>query len=362
MWPVAKPMSEFVARQNTLLSGLNVSAAFKKLMVITPLQACFTHIPLFTEKMKTMKHVKSLFVACMSILLLVSCKKDEVPANASKTIATLVTENANLSLLRAAVVRAGLVETLSGQGTFTVFAPDNSAFQAAGLGTEAAINAVAVEDLRRILLYHVLGQEFAAAAIPNGTTELATAAQINAYVTKNGNGVLVNGAAVTTADVDASNGVVHVINTVLMPPPGNIVALAQANSNLSFLVAAVLRASQGSTNVASVLSGAGPFTVFAPTNAAFQSAGFASIDAINAADPNTLASILTYHVIGARVFSSDLTEGAAPATVNGATVTITLSGGAKVRGRSNNTASNITATNIIATNGVVHVIDQVLLP
>ncbi|HCL07082.1 MAG TPA: beta-Ig-H3/fasciclin [Chitinophagaceae bacterium] len=306
------------------------------------------------------KHTKVLMLASMLLFMLVSCKKDEaVPA---KTIAALVTENANLSLLRVAVVRAGLVETLSGQGTFTVFAPDNTAFTAAGLGTEAAINAVPEATLRQILLYHVLAQEYTSGSIPSATTELNTAADARVYVTKNSNGVFVNGAAVTAADIDAQNGVVHVVNKVLMPPPGNLVQLAQANTNLSFLVAAVVRASQGTTNVAAVLSGAGPFTVFAPTNTAFQNAGFPTIESIQQADPNTLASILTYHVIAARVFSSDLTEGARPATLNGANVTITLTGGAKVKGNSNNTASNITSTNIIASNGVVHVIDAVLLP
>lgn len=306
------------------------------------------------------KHTKVFMLAGMLFLMLSSCKKDE--AVPTKTIAALVTENANLSLLRTAVVRAGLVETLSGQGTFTVFAPDNNAFAAAGLGTEAAINAVPEATLRQILLYHVLGQEYASGSIPSATTELTTAGDARIYVTKNTNGVFVNGATVITADVDAQNGVVHVINKVLMPPPGNLVQLAQSNPNLSFLVAAVVRASQGNTNVAGVLSGAGPFTVFAPTNTAFQNAGFATVEAIQQADPNTLASILTYHVIGARVFSSDLTEGARPATVNGANVTITLSGGAKVKGNTNATASNITATDIVASNGVVHVIDAVLLP
>jgi uncharacterized surface protein with fasciclin (FAS1) repeats len=306
------------------------------------------------------KHTKVFMLAGMLFLMLSSCKKDE--AVPTKTIAALVTENANLSLLRTAVVRAGLVETLSGQGTFTVFAPDNNAFAAAGLGTEAAINAVPEATLRQILLYHVLGQEYASGSIPSATTELTTAGDARIYVTKNTNGVFVNGATVITADVDAQNGVVHVINKVLMPPPGNLVQFAQSNPNLSFLVAAVVRASQGNTNVAGVLSGAGPFTVFAPTNTAFQNAGFATVEAIQQADPNTLASILTYHVIGARVFSSDLTEGARPATVNGANVTITLSGGAKVKGNTNATASNITATDIVASNGVVHVIDAVLLP
>lgn len=308
--------------------------------------------------------LKTTLFAAIPAILLTSCGKDDtgMPDNNSKTIVTLVTESPNLSLLRTAVVRAGLTGTLSGNGTFTVFAPDNSAFQAAGLGTEAAINAVPVDDLKKILQFHVLAQEYASGNIPSGTTELNTAANIKTYVTKNGSGVFVNGAKVTTADVDASNGIVHIVNKVLMPPSGNIVQLAQANSNLSFLVAAVTKASTGNTNVAAALSGAGPLTVFAPTNAAFQAAGFATVADVQAADANTLASILTYHVIGARVLSSDLTEGAMPTTLNGGKVTVTLAGGAKVKGNGNNTASNITATDMMTTNGVVHVIDRVLLP
>lgn len=312
--------------------------------------------------MKNYLKVMFSFLALSLIVLSCDDNDDDDMTQTDKNIATLVSERSDLSLLRAAVTRANLGATLSGSGSFTVFAPTNDAFTAAGLGTEAAINAVPVETLRNILLYHVFTQKYAAANIPSGTTELTTASNSKAYVSKKSNGVYVNGAMVTTADINASNGVIHVINKVLMPPAGNIVQVAQGNSNLSFLVAAVVRASEGSTNVASVLSTTNGLTVFAPTNQAFINAGFTSIASIQAANPNTLANILTYHVISARVFSSDLTEGATPATLNGANVTITLSGGAKVKGNGNPSASNITSTDIMAINGVVHVIDRVLLP
>ncbi|MEC3877880.1 fasciclin domain-containing protein [Chryseobacterium salviniae] len=309
-------------------------------------------------------YLKVMFSFLALSLVVISCddNDDDEMTQMDKNIATLVSERSDLSLLRAAVTRAGLGATLSESGSFTVFAPTNDAFTSAGLGSEAAINAVPVETLKNILLYHVFTQKYAASGIPSGTTELTTASNSKAYVSKKSNGVYINGAMVTTADVNASNGVIHVINKVLMPPAGNIVQVAQGNSNLSFLVAAVVRASEGSTNVASVLSTTNGLTVFAPTNQAFINAGFTSIASIQAANPNTLASILTYHVISARVFSSDLTEGATPATLNGANVTITLSGGAKVKGNGNPSASNITSTDIMATNGVVHVIDRVLLP
>ena len=233
----------------------------------------------------------------------------------------------------------------------------------AGFDTDAKITAVPAETLRKILLYHVVGQEIPAVAIATAVnTTVKSAADLNIFVTKNASGVYVNGAKVIKADLMASNGIIHTINSVLMPPAGNIVEAAQANSNFSYLVAAILRASQGTTNVAQVLAGDGPFTVFAPTNQAFITAGFPTIAAINAADPATLTNILTYHVVAGRIFSSDLVEGGKPATVNGGTLTITLTGVAKVKGNANTTASNITSANLVTTNGVIHVIDQVLLP
>ncbi|MEQ7800045.1 fasciclin domain-containing protein [Pedobacter sp. ASV1-7] len=305
----------------------------------------------------------ALIVAIAVSTLSSSCKKDKTNPTQEKTIAGIVMSSNNFSLLKAALAQAGLTDVLAGKGPFTVFAPNNDAFVAAGLDTEAKIKAVPVETLKKILLYHVLGQQVPSAGIAMASnTAVKTAADLNVYVTKNASGVFINGATVIQADVAASNGVVHVINAVLMPPGGNIVEVAQANSNFSFLVAAVLRASQGSTNVAQVLSGAGPLTVFAPTNQAFINAGFANIAAVQAADPAVLTSILTYHVIAGRIFSSDLIEGAKPATVNGGTVSITLTGGAKVKGNKNTTSSMISPANIITTNGVIHVVDQVLLP
>ena len=306
---------------------------------------------------------KTVFVgALVASAVLSSCKKDRETPQAT-TIADIVVANSDFSLLEAAVVHANLVETLSGAGPFTVFAPNNAAFVAAGLDTEAKIKALPVETVRNILLYHVVGQAIGSSSI-TATTNSAVrmAGGSDVFVARKANGVFVNGATVVGPDNLASNGIIHVINTVLMPPTGNIVQTAQANSNFTYLVAAVTRASTGSTNVAAALTGAGPLTVFAPTNQAFINAGFPTIASIQAADPALLTKILTYHVVSARVLSSDLTEGLAPATLNGTNVTITLTGGAKVKGTNNATASNITSANLITTNGVIHVIDQVLLP
>jgi uncharacterized surface protein with fasciclin (FAS1) repeats len=316
-----------------------------------------------TSNLNSLKKM-ALIAGVVASAFFISCKEDnDMPTPTANSIVDVVVGNDDFSLLEAAVVHANLVETLSGAGPFTVFAPNNAAFVAAGLTSEAEIKALPAETVKSILLYHVIGQQIASSGITSeDNTSVKTVNNADIFVSRKAAGVFVNGASVTTADIMADNGVIHVINTVLMPPTGNIVETAQANPNFTYLVAAVVRASAGSTNVAEVLSGSGPFTVFAPTNQAFISAGFPTIESIQAANPATLTKILTYHVIAGRVLSSDLVEGATPSTVNGGTVTITLAGGAKVKGLNNPGASTIAPANLIANNGVIHVIDQVLLP
>jgi uncharacterized surface protein with fasciclin (FAS1) repeats len=309
------------------------------------------------------KPLIALFVPMMIVVLGTSCKKDE---HGHKTIYQAIASDPNYSYLTAAVNKANLQSALNGdeKSQLTLFAPDNNAFISAGFKSPSDLMAIPDSTLKQVLLYHVLDTKVEAAQIPQASnTPVITLNGQPVYATRTDDGkVYINGVSVTKADIHCSNGVIHDIMRVLFPATGTIVQTAIANPDLSYLVAAVLRASQGATDVAAVLSGAGPFTVFAPTNQAFINAGFATTADINKADPNTLASILTYHVIAARIFSSDLTDGAMPVTVNGGTVAISLSGGATVKGKGNSTASNIIATDIVTTNGVVHVVDQVLLP
>ena len=302
-----------------------------------------------------------LLLATVFLFSLNSCKKDNT-TEVDSTINGIVSASPDFSTLNAAIVKAGLANTLEGTGPITVFAPSNTAFTASGI-TSSVLAGLTADQAKNILLYHTVASKIMASQVPAGPNAPVAAANGDTlYVTNNSAGVFVNGIKVTQADVAASNGVIHIIGKVLLPPSGNIVEMAQADTSFSYLVAAVVRASEGSTNVAQVLSGAGPFTVFAPTNDAFRAAGFPTIASIQAADPAVLTSILTYHVIGARVFSSDLTNGEQATTVNGGKVTIGLTSGATVKGNSNTMASNIIATNIMATNGVIHVIDRVLLP
>jgi len=315
-------------------------------------------------KLKFLNFAKGLLV--VSVIgfstFLVACSDDEDMGGINNSIVDVVVGSANFSTLESAVIKANLVSTLSGSGSYTVFAPDNEAFAASGV-TASVLQSLSEDQLKDILLYHTLGSKVNSASIQTGMNmAVKTAHGDDVYVTKNSNGVFVNGWKVKQADIMASNGVIHLIERVLMPATGNLVEVAQGNSDLTYLLAAVLRASQGSTNVAQVLGSSGPYTVFAPTNQAFINAGFATIAAIEAADPNTLASILTYHVLSARAFSSDLTNGQTLTTVNGGTMDVALGASATIKGNSNTTPATITAMNVLASNGVLHLIDQVLLP
>lgn len=268
---------------------------------------------------------------------------------------------ARFSVLTVALAKTGLLNTLMRlDGDYTLFAPTDEAFAAAGLST-SDITKLPEETLKGILLYHVVGAKVPAAAVP-ANAAVATLNGKKIFVRSSAAGVAINLSKVTLADVMAKNGVIHVIDKVLLPPTQSIVDIVVSDTSFSLLKTAVLRASQGTTNVAALLSGAGPFTVFAPVNNAFRALGLNEA-AINGTAPDALTPILAYHVINnAAVFSIDLTNGITPTMLAGGTTTITLTGGAKIKGKSNASASNIIATDIITTNGVIHVIDSVLLP
>lgn len=314
-------------------------------------------------KLKNLISRTSLFLLLSAPVVLISCDKDDDNAT-SNTITDIVVANADFSTLEAAVLRANLQTTLSGSGPFTVFAPDNAAFSAAGI-TTSVLNSLSPAQVQSILLYHTLGSRVNAANVPAGpNAKVTTASGDSVFVTRDSRGVFVNGVQVTSADINADNGVIHRIGRVLNPPVGNIVETAVA-SGLDSLVKAVTRATTapgGDPTLAGTL-GSATLTVFAPTNAAFtQLLGALSLTDINQIPVATLLAVLRYHVVAGRAFSSDLTNGSLTMLAGGST-TVSLTTGATIRGNGNGgNASNITATNIVCRNGVVHLIDRVLLP
>lgn len=308
---------------------------------------------------------KTFFQFALIVLVaasIASCKKDE-ETTMPETIYELAKANPELSTLASALEKTGLDDELNSSAAFTVFAPTNAAFtnflSANGF---ANLDAVPVDVLTNTLLNHVINAEKKAADLSTGYLKtLATYSSNNLSLYVNtASGVILNGGAkVVTADVEASNGVIHVVDAVIAIP--TVVTFAVSNPDFSILVSALTRPDL-STNYATVLSGTGPFTVFAPTNAAFTALlaelGATSLDDI---DAPTLEKVLTYHVVSGNVVASSLTEGQVVTTLQSGTFTVGLTGGPKITDF-NNRVSNIVATDVQAGNGVVHVIDKVLLP
>lgn len=297
-------------------------------------------------------------VAAFAVMAFASCDKNDDPTTppvTSNNIVDIVSTSADFSILKGALERAGLVDAIKTSNNITVFAPDNTAFANSGLDA-AAVNSLPVETLQSILLYHVVGAKVMAAQVPASDT-VKTLANLNLYASSNANGVFVNGIKVKTADVAADNGVIHVIDKVLMPPTTTIAGIAAADANFTLLVAAVQKA-----GLLDAISQPGKYTVFAPTNAAFQAAGFNTVDDINNAPDETIATVVKYHVLTTNVFASDLIDNATATTLQGGTLTIgTTPPSVKVTGSAND-ASQVTTADIVATNGVIHVIDKVILP
>ncbi len=296
----------------------------------------------------------SLMLLLLFGLFLTSCGDEDEPEVETNTIVDIAVGDAQFSTLVAALQRVDLVSTLQGDGPFTVFAPTNQAFD--DLGVDLAT--ISDADLTNILLYHVLGGEVRSTDLADGQTYASTASTASpsgsglSVLIEKGSGVSLNGSAnVTTADVIADNGVIHVIDSVITPL--DVVGHAAANNNFTSLVSA-LGSAPG--DLVSVLSGDGPFTVFAPVNSAFDDIS----GVVAGLSGDQLATILTYHVVaGANVMSTDLTEGNV-GTVAGQNIGVDLSNGVQIQDATG-ASSTVILADVQATNGVIHVLDRVLI-
>ena len=277
-----------------------------------------------------------------------------------RTIVEVAQKTPDLSILVEAVVAADLVPTLS-TGTLTVFAPTNAAFAAllAELGITKEALLADKPLLTAVLTYHVLGSKVELANVPVGKP--ITPVGGGFFKVESAGGLKITDGRnrvsnITATDIQASNGVVHLVDRVLLPANRDIVATAQALPDFSILVEAVAAAGLMET-----LQGTGPFTVFAPTNAAFAALltelGVSKTALL--ADKALLTKVLTYHVVGARVLKAEVPVDAAIATVQGQTFVVDAS--LKITDQKQR-ATNIVATDVFTSNGVIHVVDRVLLP
>jgi transforming growth factor-beta-induced protein len=294
-------------------------------------------------------HVLLAFVTLFSFFTPGMAQAAPAADTSGMTIVQIASADSRFSTLVAAVKAAGLADTLSGAGTFTVFAPTDAAF--AKLGT-ATINSLLAnpDQLKSILLYHVVGQKLAAADVVK-LSSVTTLNGADALLSVKSGKVYIDNAMVTATDITASNGVIHVIDTVILPPSKDLVDTAVGAGQFTTLVAAVKAA-----GLVDTLKGAGPFTVFAPTDAAFAKLGKATIDSL-LANPEQLKSILLYHVVPGKFYGAQVPATPYLTTAGGGQVAVALN---SFKPYINNVL--ITTADIKATNGVIHVIDAVLLP
>jgi uncharacterized surface protein with fasciclin (FAS1) repeats len=274
------------------------------------------------------------------------------------TVADIIIESPDHTVLELAVVTAGLDDDLAGEGPFTVFAPTDAAFTTLLETLEVtAEDLLANPDLASILLYHVASGQVMSGDITDGMMVTTLNGQ-DITINITAEGVVINGTAlVTVADLTADNGVVHVIDAVLLPEPA--VTTTVADIIIESPDHTVLELAVVTAGLDDDLAGEGPFTVFAPTDAAFttllETLEVTAEDLL--ANPD-LASILLYHVASGQVMSTDLSDGMTVTTLNGEDLTINIT----AEGVVINGTALVTVADLTADNGVVHVIDAVLLP
>ena len=267
-------------------------------------------------------------------------------AKASSDIVDTAVAAGQFQTLVAAVQAAGLVEALKGEGPFTVFAPTDEAFAKLPAGTVDAL-LKDPEKLGAILKYHVVAGKVTAADVAKIQEARTLQGQTLTIDTKKG--VRIDNAKVMAADIECSNGVIHVIDTVLLPKE-DIIGVATRAGQFKTLLTAIEAAGLTDT-----LRSAGPFTVFAPTDEAFAKLPAGALDAL-LKDKDKLRAVLTYHVVSGKVTAADVAKLSEAKTVEGSTVKIDTSSGVKVND------AQVVKADIQACNGVIHVIDAVILP
>jgi transforming growth factor-beta-induced protein len=263
-----------------------------------------------------------------------------------KTITELVVAGDDFSALETAVVAAELADTLSGTGPFTVFAPTNAAFATLLTALGKQPSDFTKDELAGLLTYHVVAGAVKSTDLKTGPVD--TVSELSLWVSVDG-GVTINEAKVTTADIIAKNGVIHVVDKVIVPP--TIVEYAGYTGLFSSLIGAA----GGFPDVVEALTDLdNPVTLFAPTDAAFTKLQ-TQLGTLPSGD--ALKSVLTYHVVPGEVLSTDLTNGLEATTANGAKVTFSgLPSAPQVN------QSKIGPADIVTATGVIHVVDAVLIP
>lgn len=323
--------------------------------------------------MLKLSSIKSVIVLIISFGTLVSCSSnDDSGPKSEGTIAEIIANNPNLSTLQIALERTGLDATLQNPGSRTVLAPTNAAFDLfLTLANFASVNDVPVDVLEQVVLNHVLGtrvDESLLRSIGKNYTETladgpATGSKLALFFDATGSVITFNGNVnVTDADIPADNGLIHIIDAVNSFP--TLTTFVESNDAFSNLNAALTTATPG-TNFMSTLSGTTLYTLFAPADIAFDELldTNASWTTVNDIDETLLTSILQHHIVSGNLRSSDISNNETAITLEGDSILFTTANGQiDITDGSGNAGITVAIANIQAINGVLHVINQVMLP
>lgn len=282
-----------------------------------------------------------------------ACKNDDNPTsppNETGNIAEVASGNDNFSDLVAALSDAGLVSTLEGDGPFTVFAPTNEAF--ANLAVD--LSTLSNDQLTEVLSYHVIGDEIASGDLGAEQAPTSLTGEVLYVTAANGNVTVNDNAMVVDADIEASNGVIHAIDQVLLPNMFlDVVGIVSKNYSLQTLEDAVVQAELVSTLQEDTENG---YTIFAPSNSAFEGVDLTGLS------QQELQNILTYHVVPQQYLSGDLAASQVVQTVNGEDLLIEAADGTVTITDNSGQMYQVTEADLEGSNGVVHIIDGVLNP
>lgn len=311
--------------------------------------------------MKTQTFKKLMLIPALAFGL-VACNSNDNPEPIPENdIVDIVVASSQFNTLEAALIQADLVPTLRGAGPFTVFAPTDNAFgDFLGQNDLTAEELLANPGLSGILTYHVVSGSVTASQVSPGPVPTVNTADFYVSEDPTGNFWINGSAQIIDTDISASNGVIHVLDYVIVPPSQSIAEIAvgmteAAEPQFTQLVGALSRAGL----VDAVSGNDGDLTVFAPTDAAFQALYTAlGVNGYDDIPLETLTAVLTAHVVPARAFSQDLRQDMTLNTLNpDASLNVDLAG-LTVGGA----ALNADLLNIHATNGVIHVLNEVIVP
>ena len=322
------------------------------------------------------KGIITVGIILFSMYMFFACTKTttKVPiVTTQSTIAAIVNNATNLTLLDSILKKTGYILTLDSAGPFTLFAATDVAFTAAGY-TDSVIYKDSINYLKRLVLYNLIyGDALTTSQFPQGTNVAFATASVgdSIYITTDSAGVFINGNLIAQSNILAKNGYIQSVQSVLFPPNNGsvfqtLINVSAADTTLSYLLSALNYASTGTTNLDTLLSGKNVYTIFAPTNSAFRAYFGDTINVPIASmgiPADTIAKLLSRHIVNQRIFSSDFIAGSGyPSLVAGDSIVFSPYYPNVLLQKGDSTSLNIVTTNILATNGVIHKIDQVLNP